>query len=132
MLYMNSQTKQIQITPSDLLVRPKYNPDGTIDGWFALPATDFADGSISPAPSEIQPTPQEAVKAYLAERSPEFEAETLARGLIATWAGGYNSDKHFESLVEKLSATFPKLSSDAAESVARKCESEWSRQQRKR
>ena len=129
---MKSKMKKIlvPVTPDDLLVRPSYNRDGTIDGYYALPATDFADRPIQPAAGEIHPTPQGAIEVYLADRSPEFEAEAFARGWIASRPNGYIPDKDFDNLMEVVLAKFPNLSADQAHTIAQKCESAWSRQKR--
>lgn len=123
-------TTQITITSDDILIRPWFSPNGTFDGYFAIAATDFADGFVQPSAGELSPTPQQAVEVFASVRWPELAAATIARHVIASFPNGYKPTEDFDEVLEAIRSAFPSFDADEAYDVARKCELEWSHQQR--
>ena len=125
----------IRVTQDDILVRASFDAAGALEGYFALRATDFAGAAVRPSEGELRATPQEAVATFLEDLWPEIAAEAFGRNWIASRAGGFNGGIAFDELVDALSEAFPSLSrkeNDQSYAIARKCEMEWSRQQRQR
>ena len=109
---------QIQVTSDDILVRPTFLPDGTLEGYFALLATDFANGTIRPSEGEIRSTPQEAVAEFTAHRWPELGARAFGRHWLAT-RSSYNSGSDFDDFAAAIGKAFPALLPDQHHSIAR-------------
>jgi hypothetical protein len=124
-------TSQIQVTQDDILVRPVFGPDGTLEGYFAAHATDFTNGEVRAFSGEIRARPQEAVEAFAANKWPELGAFALGRRWIASRSrpGGY-TESDFEDLVAAIGVAFPDLLPDRDYRIARQCELDWSGQQR--
>ena len=124
------KTTAIQVTQDDILVRPVFRPDGTLEGYFALLAS-ATDGGTVPYSGEIRGTPQEAVEAFAAQKWPELGALAFGRNWIATKAGpGGFKDSDFDCLVAAIGNAFPVLLPDRNYQIAVQCERDWDLKQR--
>jgi len=115
----------INATPDDILIRPYFLPDGTLEGYFANDATEIAEKPF--VSGEVQPTPQAALEKYLAEQWPEHGATAFAWRWIANRPGGYNGVNDFYALVAILDERFPGMGCNA-ESIVRRCEIDGAKQ----